>query len=147
MLPNLHGHGGFEPVRYECRPLPRRLQAAVNNGGPATAAAITAAAATAIAATTTATAAAATTTTAAAVATTPAAATLFTRPGFVHRQAPAVVLLIVKPLDRCLRLCLGVHLDKAETLAPARRAILNHLRTLHGAELREQLLQRESLTP
>ena len=57
------------------------------------------------------------------------------------------MLLIVQPLDGRLRLSLGVHLDKAETLAPARRAVLNYLRTLNGAELREQLLQMESLTP
>ena len=92
--------------------------------------AITAAAATtAIAATTTATAAAATTTATAAVATTAAAAALFTRAGFVNCQAPAVELALVKPLDRCLRLSLVVHLDKAKALASAGRTILDHLRS------------------
>jgi hypothetical protein len=51
------------------------------------------------------------------------------------------VLLIVKPLDGRLSLSLGVHLDEPEPFASARRAVLNDLRALHGAELREQLLQ------
>jgi hypothetical protein len=102
------------------------------------AAAITTTATTAAvtAATTTATA----TTTAAAVTTT-ATTAIFTRLSFVHGEAPAIVFLIVQPVDGCLRLSFGVHFDKAETLAPARSAVLDYLRALNGAELREQLLQ------
>jgi hypothetical protein len=88
----------------------------------------------------TATATATTPAAAAAVAATTAAA-VFPWLGLINSQAPAVVLLIMQPLDGCLRLGLGVHLDKAEPLAPARRAILNHLCALHRAELREQLFQ------
>jgi hypothetical protein len=97
------------------------------------AAAITTTAATAAvtAATTTATA----TTTAAAAVTTTATTAIFTRLSFVHGEAPAIVLLIVQPVDGCLRLSFGVHFDKAETLAPARSAVLNYLRALNGAEL------------
>jgi hypothetical protein len=97
------------------------------------AAAVTAAAAT-TAATTTAAAATAVTTTA-------ATTTIFTGLGLIHGEAPAIVFLIVQSVDGCLCLSLGVHFDKAETLAPARSAVLNHLRALNGAELREQLLQ------
>ena len=105
----------------------------------ATTAAVTAAAATTVSAAT-ATAATATTTAAAAVAT--AATTIFARFSLIHGQTPAIVLLIVKPLDGSLCLGLGVHFDKAETLTPARGAVLDYLRTLDGTELREQLFQR-----
>ena len=47
----------------------------------------------------------------------------------------------MKPIDRSLSLSVVVHLDETKALAPARRTILDHLRTLHGAELREQLFQ------
>jgi hypothetical protein len=98
------------------------------------AAAITTTAATAAvtAATTTAT---ATTTAAAAVTTTTATTAIFTRLSFIHGESPAIVFLIVQPVDGCLRLSFGVHFDKAETLAPARSAVLNYLRALNGAEL------------
>jgi hypothetical protein len=96
----------------------------------ATAATITAAVATA-------TAAAATSATAVAAA---AATAVFSRLGLVNSQAPAIMLVVVQPINGRLRLGLGVHLDEAETLAPARRAVLNHLRALYCAELREQLL-------
>jgi hypothetical protein len=102
-----------------------------------TTAAVTAAAATV--STAAATAATATTTTAA-VAT--AAATIFARLGLIHGQTPAIVLLIVKPLDGSLCLGFGVHFDKAEALTPARGAVLDYLRALDGTELREQLFQR-----
>jgi hypothetical protein len=104
----------------------------------AAAAAVTTAAAVATAAATTAT--TATTTAAAAVAT--AATTIFAWLGLIDGQTPAIVLLIVKPLDGSLCLGLGVHFDKAETLTPARGAVLDYLRTLDGTELREQLFQR-----
>jgi hypothetical protein len=104
----------------------------------ATTTAVTAAAAATVtaAAATAASTAAATTVTAAATAT-----TVFTGLGFINSQTPSVVLLIVKPLDGRLSLSLGVHLDEPEPFASARCAVLNHLRALHGAELREQLLQ------
>jgi hypothetical protein len=51
------------------------------------------------------------------------------------------VFLIVEPINGSLGLRFGVHFDKPETFAPARRAILNNLSALDGAELREQLLQ------
>jgi hypothetical protein len=92
---------------------------------------------------TAATAATVTTAAAATAASTAAAATttVFTGLGFIDSQAPSIVLLIVKPLDGRLSLSLGVHLDEPEPFASARCAVLNHLRALHGAELREQLLQ------
>jgi hypothetical protein len=97
------------------------------------AAAITTTAATAAvtAATTTATA----TTTAAAAVTTATTTAIFPRLSFIHGEAPAIVFLIVQPVDGCLRLSFGVHFDKAETLAPARSAVLDYLRALNGAEL------------
>jgi hypothetical protein len=112
---------------------------------------ITSAAAAATAITTATTAAAVTAAAAATAATTTAAATavtttatttsIFTGLGLIHGEAPAIVFLIVQSVDGCLCLSLGVHFDKAETLAPARGAVLNYLRALNGAELREQLLQ------
>jgi hypothetical protein len=105
---------------------------------PAAAAAIAAAAAAAAVAAAT---AAATTTTAAATAVSATTATVFTRLGLVYSKTPTVVLLVMQPLDCCLSLRFGVHFHKAETLAAARRAILNNLSALHGSELREQLLQ------
>jgi hypothetical protein len=99
----------------------------------AAAAITTAAAAAAVtAATSTAT---ATTTATAAVTTTATSTAVFTRLSFIHGEAPAIVFLIVQPVDGCLRLSFGVHFDKAETLAPARSAVLNYLRALNGAEL------------
>jgi hypothetical protein len=134
---NLHVHGGLFPVRYN-RPIP--VRPSVGLVAASSAATITAASATAVASAATTTAAAATTTTTAAI-TAPAAAALFTRAGFVDCEAPTVELPLVKPLDCCLGLSVVVHLDKTKALAPARRAILDHLRALHGAELREQLFQ------
>jgi hypothetical protein len=108
-----------------------------------TPAAATTTAVTAAAAATVTAAAATAASTAAATAVTAAAAatTVFTGLGFINSQTPSVVLLIVKPLDGRLSLSLGVHLDEPEPFASARCAVLNHLRALHGAELREQLLQ------
>jgi hypothetical protein len=74
-----------------------------------------------------------------AVATTTAA--VLARPGFVHSQATTIDLSFVKPVNRGLSLSVVVHLDESKALAPARRTILDHLRTLHSAELREQLFQ------
>src|SRR5436305_168319 len=104
------------------------------------------AAAAAVSAAATATAAAAATVPAAPTATTDAAiaataATGFTRFGFVHGQPTAVVLLIVEPLDRRLSLGLGIHLDKAESLAAARITVLNHLGALHRSVLSEPAFQ------
>jgi hypothetical protein len=49
--------------------------------------------------------------------------------------------LLVEALDGRLRLGIRAHLDEAESLAPARLAVLDHLGALHGPELREQLLE------
>jgi len=98
------------------------------------------AAATAVA-TTTAAATATAAASAAATVTTTAAASFFTRPGFIHGEAPSIELPLVKTFDCCLCLCVVVHFDEAEALAAACRTILDHLRALHGAELREQLFQ------
>jgi tetrahydromethanopterin S-methyltransferase subunit D len=105
-------------------------------------AAATAAAVTTAATVTAAAATATTAATAAAAAVATAATTIFARFGLIHGQTPAIVLLIVKPLDGSLCLGFGVHFDKAEALTPARGAVLDYLRTLDGTELREQLFQR-----
>ena len=110
--------------------------------------AITAAATTtAVAASAASATAAATTTAAAAVATTTAAAALFTRAGFVNCEAPTVELPLVKPLDCCLCLSVVVHLDKTKALAPARRAILDHLRLCTVPNCENNCSKAESLTP
>jgi hypothetical protein len=124
---------GFPPILCQCG----------NAGGPCEQApcelfwlsgrsiAVATAAAAVTAATTTATA----TTTAAAAVTTATTTAIFPRLSFIHGEAPAIVFLIVQPVDGCLRLSFGVHFDKAETLAPARSAVLDYLRALNGAEL------------
>ena len=116
-------------------PVGRRLVAAASTTAITAAATATTVATSA----TSATAAAAAAT--AAVATTTAAAAFLARPGFVNCQAPSVELALVKPLDCRLCLSVVVHFDKTEALAPARRSILDYLRALHSAELREQLFQ------
>src|SRR5262245_40004064 len=58
-------------------------------------------------------------------ATTAATATIFTRPGLVHRQRATVVLGAVDAADRGLRFGLGRHLYKPEALAPARVAVID----------------------
>jgi hypothetical protein len=104
--------------------------------------------ATATAATTTA--AVATTATAApttAVATTATATTttatraIFTRLGLVDGEGAAIVLLPVQGRDGGLRFAVAAHLNKAEALAPAGVPVADDFRRLHGAVLREQLLQ------
>jgi hypothetical protein len=109
----------------------------------ASATAITSAAATPAVATPAASATSATSAAAAAapVATTTAATAVLARPGFVNSQATTIDLPFVKPVNRSLSLSVVVHLDEAKALAPARRSILDHLRALHGAVLREQLFQ------
>jgi hypothetical protein len=119
----------------------RRGCESVTAASATTAAVATAAATTAIATTTaTATAAASAAT---AVATTAATTTtaIFTRTGFVYSQPATIELPFVKPVDCGLSLSVVVHFDETEALAPASRTILDHLRALHGAELREQLFQ------
>ncbi len=49
------------------------------------------------------------------------------RLGFVHRESPSVVLLLVEPLDRRLGLGLGIHLDETKALAAARVTVGDHL--------------------
>src|SRR5262245_31957080 len=76
----------------------------------------------------------------------PAAATAaagsgFARPGLVDCETTAVVILLVERFDRGLCVALRAHLDEPEALAPACVAVGNHLRALHGAELRKQLFQ------
>ena len=97
-------------------------------------AAATAAASTA-ATTTPATTAAATPVTAA----TTTATAIFARLGFVDSQGTTTMLLIVQATNRGLRLGIAPHLDKAEALAAARVAILDHLGTLNRSESSEQL--------
>ena len=127
---NLYGHGGLKPVHHSSNyPVGRRSVAAASTT------AITTTAAAATVATTASSATAAATAATAAVSSSTATAALFARPGFVNRQAPAVELPLVKPLDCRLCLSVVVHLDKTEALAPARRSILDHLRALHSAEL------------
>ncbi len=101
--------------------------------------AITAPAATTVAAPTTASAATTASTAAAAVTTSTSA--VFTGLGLVHRQSTAVMFAVVEAIDGRLRLGLGIHLDEAEAFAPAGVAVLDHLGTLDGSELREQLLK------
>jgi hypothetical protein len=135
---DLHVHGGLltGALRVKGNQAGRRSVTA------ASATAITAAATAAVATTPAASATAAATAAAAAtVATTPATPAILTRPGFVYSQATTIELPFVKPVDRGLCLSVVVHLDEAKALASARRTILDHLRTLHGAELREQLFQ------
>ncbi len=59
-------------------------------------------------------------TTAIKTATSEAAGTSYPRLGFVHRETTPVVILIMEPLDRCLSLGVGVHLDKTEPFAAPR---------------------------
>ena len=47
----------------------------------------------------------------------------YPRLGFVHRETTPVVILIMEPLDRCLSVGVGVHLDKTEPLAAARFSV------------------------
>ena len=78
------------------------------------------------------TATAATTTTAVATASTTTAATtaaLFTRPGLIHRQPSAIVLLAVQPGDGCLGLLIGAHFDKTESFAAAGISVGDDLST------------------
>ena len=66
--------------------------------------------------------AAASTTASAAVAATAtaAAAPILAWLGFVDRQPPAVMLVVVERLDRCLSLSFGVHLHEPEPLGAVR---------------------------
>src|SRR5271157_4560110 len=63
------------------------------------------------------------------------------RLGFVHREPPSVVLLLVEPLDRRLSLGVGIHLDETKPLAAARVTVGDHLGALHGPVLGEPLFQ------
>ena len=47
--------------------------------------------------------------------------------GFVHREPPPVVILIMESLDRCLSLGVRVHLDEAEPLAASRVTVRDDL--------------------
>src|SRR5208337_4492273 len=49
------------------------------------------------------------------------------RLGFVHREPPSIVLLLVEPLDRRLSLGVGIHLDETKPLAAARVTVGDHL--------------------
>jgi hypothetical protein len=84
--------------------------------------------------------AATTTPSAAAVAAAPAAA-LFTRSGFVHNQASAIVLLFVQRSDRLPSRVPIDHFHKPKTSTPTRVPVLHHLRAGYLAILREELLQ------
>jgi hypothetical protein len=101
----------------------------------ATAATTTAVATTATAAPTTAVATTATATT------TTATRAIFTRLGLVDGEGAAIVLLPVQGRDGGLRFAVAAHLNKAEALAPAGVPVADDFRRLHGAVLREQLLQ------
>ena len=59
-------------------------------------------------------------TTAVTATTSEAAGTGYSWLGFVHREPPPVVILIIESLDRCLSLGVRVHLDEAEPLAASR---------------------------
>src|SRR5271157_3098804 len=63
------------------------------------------------------------------------------RLGFVHREPPSVVLLLVEPLDRRLGLGVGTHLDEPKPLAAARVTVGDHLGALHCPVLGEPLFQ------
>src|SRR5208283_2465718 len=82
-----------------------------------------------------------TTTTVAAAAITTASGSGDPRLGFVHREPPSVVLLLVEPLDRRLSLGVGIHLDETKPLAAARVTVGDHLGALHGPVLGEPLFQ------
>jgi hypothetical protein len=101
----------------------------------ATAATTTAVATTATAAPTTAVATTATATT------TTATRAIFTRLGLVDGEGATIVLLPVQGRDGGLRFAVAAHLNKAEALAPAGVPVADDFRRLHGAVLREQLLQ------
>jgi hypothetical protein len=128
----IHVHGGS---------LTGAFQVDADQGGSrrsvtaASATTVTAATTTSAVATTTASASAAASAAATTVATTTASATILPRPGFVNCKAATIELPFVKPINRCLCLSIVVHFDESEALAPARRTILDHLRTLHGAKL------------
>jgi hypothetical protein len=63
------------------------------------------------------------------------------RPGFVDRQATAVVFLLIEGVDRRPCFVVGAHLDEPEALAPTCVAVGDDLRALYTAELRKQLFQ------
>ena len=107
---------------------------------PTATATAAAAAATAVAAATAAV-TAATTTAVAATAATAATTTVLARTGFIHRQRTTFMLLRIQGVNGRLGLGRIAHFHEAKSLAPPRVAILNHLRTLHLAILREQRLE------
>ncbi len=57
------------------------------------------------------------------------------RPGLVDRQAPSVVLLIVKGINRRPRFGFGAHLDEAKAFTPASVAVGDHFRALNATVL------------
>ena len=71
----------------------------------------------------------------------PTATSVLTGFGLVNGQAPTADLVIVQPLNGRLRLAFGAHLHEAEPFSSARTTVSHHFRAVHGAELREQLLQ------
>ena len=84
---------------------------------------------------------AASTTSTAVAAPTSAATTILPWLGFVDRQPPPVMLVVVESLDRRLSLGVRVHLHEAEPLRAVRIPVYDDLCALHGAVLGEHRLQ------
>jgi len=83
------------------------------------------AAATAAATATISAAATAAATTAAVTAAAAAGRTFFAGTRFIHRQGPALKLLLVKLLDGCIGFRLGAHFDKGKTTRTSGGAVLH----------------------
>lgn len=98
--------------------------------------------ASAVTAATTTTAASAATTAAAVATTAAATTTVFPWPGFVDRQRPTVVLLLVKRIDGRLGCVVVSHFNEAKSLAAPCVTVLNHLCATNLAKLGEEALQR-----
>src|SRR4051812_1604940 len=107
----------------------------------AVAATATAAAATVAAATATAAAATVAATATAAAAPAAATATLFAGTGLVHGEAATLEIAPVERRDGGLRLLVTAHLHEAEALGAPGVTIHDHLGGIHGAVLREHVLQ------
>src|SRR6516162_7490554 len=64
---------------------------------------------------------------------TPTTTTVFPRFGLIHRQGPAVELLAVEGLNRCLGFRVTSHLHEAKSFGPACVAVHDNLRRLYCA--------------